>query len=32
MTIAATAGAWYFWPGWPIFGWDIGVIWHGASI
>jgi len=28
LTVAVTAGAWYFWPVWPILGWGIGVISH----
>jgi hypothetical protein len=32
LTVAVTAGAWYFWPIWPILGWGIGVISHGIPV
>ncbi|MBO0881245.1 MAG: DUF1707 domain-containing protein [Mycobacterium sp.] len=32
LTVAVTAGAWYFWPVWPILGWGIGVVSHGVPV
>lgn len=29
---AVFAGAWYFWPVWPILGWGIGVIAHAVPV
>ena len=26
LAVGLTAGAWYFWPIWPIIGWGIGVL------
>lgn len=26
LATAVAAGAWYFWPAWPILGWGIGVV------
>jgi hypothetical protein len=28
LAVGLTAGAWYFWPIWPILGWGIGVASH----
>lgn len=28
LATAVTAGAWYFWPIWPILGWGIGIVSH----
>jgi hypothetical protein len=30
--IWALTSAGYFWPAWPMLGWGIGVIAHGASV
>ncbi|OBF85012.1 hypothetical protein A5791_23690 [Mycobacterium sp. 852002-51163_SCH5372311] len=30
--VAVTAGAWYFWPIWPILGGAIGLISHAMSV
>lgn len=32
LATAVFAGAWYFWPVWPILGWGIGVIAHATSV
>lgn len=32
LVVALTAGAWYFWPIWPILGAGIGVIGHAVPI
>ncbi len=32
LVVGLTAGAWYFWPIWPILGAGIGVIGHAAPI
>lgn len=32
LTVAVTAGAWYFWPIWPILGGGIGVISHALPV
>lgn len=32
LAIALTAGAWYFWPIWPILGGGIGVISHALPV
>ncbi len=32
LTVGLTAGAWYFWPIWPILGAGIGVIGHALPI
>jgi hypothetical protein len=32
LTVAVTAGAWYFWPVWPILGWGIGVMSHAVPV
>ncbi|WP_326548273.1 DUF1707 domain-containing protein [Mycolicibacterium sp. ND9-15] len=28
LVVGLSAGAWYFWPVWPIMGWGFGVICH----
>jgi hypothetical protein len=30
LAVGLTAGAWYFWPVWPILGWGMGVASHIA--
>jgi len=30
--VAVTAGAWYFWPVWPILGGAIGLVSHAMAI
>jgi hypothetical protein len=32
LTVAITAGAWYFWPVWPILGMGIGVVSHAVPV
>jgi fatty acid desaturase len=32
LVVALTAGAWYFWPVWPILGAGIGVLGHAVPI
>lgn len=32
LAIAVTAGAWYFWPAWPILGGGIGVLSHALPV
>jgi hypothetical protein len=32
LAVGLTAGAWYFWPIWPILGAGIGVISHALPI
>lgn len=32
LTVGLTAGAWYFWPIWPILGAGIGVLGHALPI
>jgi hypothetical protein len=32
LTVGLTAGAWYFWPIWPILGAGIGVVGHALPI
>jgi hypothetical protein len=32
LAVALTAGAWYFWPVWPILGAGIGVLGHAIPI
>ena len=32
LTVGLTAGAWYFWPIWPILGAGIGVLGHAVPI
>jgi uncharacterized protein DUF1707/2TM domain-containing protein len=32
MAVALTAGAWYFWPVWPILGAGIGLVSHAVPI
>ena len=32
LAVGLTAGAWYFWPIWPILGAGIGVIGHALPI
>jgi hypothetical protein len=32
LTVALTAGAWYFWPIWPILGGAIGVVSHARPV
>jgi hypothetical protein len=32
LAVALTAGAWYFWPIWPILGAGIGVLGHAIPI
>jgi hypothetical protein len=32
LAVAITAGAWYFWPVWPILGMGIGVISHAVPV
>ncbi|MDT5105395.1 MAG: hypothetical protein QOI25_2908 [Mycobacterium sp.] len=32
LTVALSAGAWYFWPIWPILGAGIGVLGHAIPI
>ncbi|WP_125079830.1 DUF1707 domain-containing protein [Mycobacterium sp. P7213] len=29
---AVFAGAWYFWPVWPILGWGIGIVSHAIPV
>jgi hypothetical protein len=32
LAVALSAGAWYFWPIWPILGAGIGVLGHAIPI
>lgn len=32
LTVALTAGVWYFWPVWPILGGAIGVVGHALPV
>jgi len=32
LAVAATVGAWYFWPVWPIIGMGIGVVSHAVPV
>jgi uncharacterized protein DUF1707/2TM domain-containing protein len=32
LAVALSAGAWYFWPVWPIMGAGIGVVTHAVSV
>lgn len=32
LVTAMFAGAWYFWPVWPILGWGIGIISHAVPV
>jgi hypothetical protein len=32
LSVALTAGAWYFWPVWPILGMGIGVVSHAVPV
>jgi hypothetical protein len=32
LAVAVTAGAWYFWPVWPILGMGIGVVSHAVPV
>jgi hypothetical protein len=32
LAVGLTAGAWYFWPIWPILGAGIGVVGHALPI
>jgi Domain of unknown function (DUF1707)/2TM domain len=32
LAVAVTAGAWYFWPVWPILGMGIGVVSHAIPV
>ena len=32
LAVALTAGAWYFWPVWPILGMGIGVVSHAVPV
>ena len=32
LVTAVTAGAWYFWPVWPILGWGIGIVSHAIPV
>ena len=32
LAVALTAGAWYFWPVWPILGGAIGVVGHALPV
>jgi hypothetical protein len=32
VVIWALSGAAYFWPGWAILGWGIGLIFHGWNV
>jgi len=32
LAVGLTAGAWYFWPIWPILGAGIGVLGHALPI
>ena len=32
LAVALTAGAWYFWPVWPILGMGIGVVSHALPV
>ncbi len=32
LAVAVTAGAWYFWPVWPIMGMGIGVFSHAVPV
>ena len=31
LVVGLTAGAWYFWPIWPMLGWGIGLASHGLA-
>jgi hypothetical protein len=31
-SVALTAGAWYFWPVWPILGMGIGTVSHAFGV
>lgn len=32
LSVALTAGAWYFWPVWPILGMGIGLVSHAVPV
>jgi Domain of unknown function (DUF1707)/2TM domain len=32
LAVAVTAGAWYFWPVWPILGMGVGVVSHAVPV
>lgn len=32
LVTAVFAGAWYFWPIWPILGWGIGIVSHAIPV
>jgi len=32
LVTAVFAGAWYFWPVWPILGWGIGILSHAIPV
>ena len=32
LATAVFAGAWYFWPAWPILGWGIGIVSHAIPV
>ncbi len=32
LVTAVFAGAWYFWPVWPILGWGIGMVSHAIPV
>lgn len=32
LVVGLSAGAWYFWPVWPIMGWGIGVLSHAVPV
>ncbi|MDD7811890.1 DUF1707 domain-containing protein [Mycobacterium sp. CSUR Q5927] len=32
LATAVAAGAWYFWPAWPILGWGIGIVSHAIPV
>ena len=32
LVVGITAGAWYFWPIWPMLGWGIGVVSHVVPV
>ncbi|WP_067968322.1 DUF1707 domain-containing protein [Mycolicibacter icosiumassiliensis] len=32
LVTAVFAGAWYFWPVWPILGWGIGIVSHAIPV
>lgn len=32
LAVGLSAGAWYFWPVWPIMGWGLGVACHAVPV